>query len=227
MVYRYKGYKYFNKNRYQGQKKSGTGYSKYYRSLNRRLNNIDKRTKPELKYHDRTETTQSIDNTENIYTLTLIAAGDTENQREGTQIRAKRLRIRLVSQLLPAATESAYLRILVVQWHSMPDSGSTPGIMNVLTNTDYNALWNMDSIKAGKLTIMKDLTISLDPNDGETTKYYSLDINCKNKKINYRGVAGTTANASNGQIALYAISDIPAASDPPEIEFRSRLLFTE
>lgn len=211
-----------------GAKRRSGGYSKYRkgyisRSLATRLLAATYANRPELKSLDTAQTGQAIDNAGDIFYMSAIAEGSTNQNRTGIRIQLKSIDLRVEYAVAPTATVGTLDWLRFVLFQDLQQSGSTPTISEVLTNTTTNSGFNKFNRERFRILMDKEIQGVVNSNNpmcsGQFRHYVKRD--CPMKYI-----GPNAGDAGEGAIYLLVLSQsAPAASS--SFSYFCRLRFTD
>ncbi len=179
--------------RRRGQRK----LSRIDRSQNRRISQLERGH--ELSFSDLDQNFTSIGNAGQIANLSLIAVGDTNQDRTGNKIVGKNLMMRLRITKTVATTDA--VRIII--FHDKEQHGADAAVLDLFENITDGADTHLNGDTKQRFRIYKDMTVVFS-SDGEGTsdiEYRIFNINLRNLPIHFIGT--TAADASNGKNNLY------------------------
>lgn len=187
----------------------------------KRVVNSAIRKNTELKYYDYATTT-SVDYAGTFYQLSAIAQGDTDVQRDGDKLTAKRCRIR---GTVTTGDTTQVFRVICFRWkqNTLSVAPTQTYLLSPYTSSVQAAYCPMNHDTQANMQVLYDKTYVLNSvSKPQLLINISLNLS-KLPKVSYD--AGSTTNGNN-QIYMYVVSDSAVATHP-SINFISRLSFVD
>lgn len=207
---------------YALSRRRGGRVSGQIRRLDRRITNVARNCRKEVKTHDKTASgSQGTSGT--IIPLSFIAQGDTSLTREGLQINPKYMQFKL--SLKKNANSGSIFRMIIFKDREK-QSGATstnPTATDLLESDDFLAYPEHD--KRPRFKIYRDMLIALDGVQVSECVEKGM-IKFSNKtRIWYGGTAADEQSAGKNALYMYLVSD--DNTNQPSYEINTRLRFTD
>lgn len=217
MVYR-KRYRYGRKRRYKKKSYSPLDYKVSLRQVWNKTKYLASMINSEKKYFDVNINSNQTVASDSTYVdcLTEVTQGDNYNNRDGDSILAKSIQMRGVVAVDTAST-AASVRIMIVLVRAL--TGEVPSAASLLEDPD-NYLSPLLHHAGSKYNVLKDMTIDLDTTDKPHKSFKCFIPLQEGTHIKY-----TEAVELKNNIYIFAISSLASASNPPTIQYYSRLRF--
>lgn len=187
-------------------------------SIARTVAGMAKMINSEEKYHDNL-VNLAVDSTGNLNVhLTGIAAGDTDQTRNGNSLLGRYINIK---GTILAGTISSVVRLMLIC--DKQADGVAPSISDVLDSTGLgvNAMLNKDY--SGRFVLLKELRINVNIN-GANLVPYQMFVKTP-WHLRYDGSTGNVADTKENQLYLLGISSAASGGTAPTVSFASRFNF--
>lgn len=171
----------------------------------------------EMKYVDSSQTGVSISNTGGLYSLSVMAQGDTQETRQGQKILAKDLLLRGSLQVNASATSTRVRMIIGVD---KMGNGAYPTTTDILDSASVYAPLDIDDSQ-GRFVILYDRLYNLetDGKDSVAFKIYKkLDFH-----IAFKGTTATEADIGKNYIWILFLTD--EAVNTPTVSYIARMKY--
>lgn len=166
---------------------------------------IASRLNTEKKFFDASQTMNADDDGSSVLWLTNVLQGDTTSSRDGRQVRAVSLNLKLWCRL-DGTVNSDTVRILILR----NKQAAAPSIADVLTGPEIYAFRNLDNVR--DIQVIRDMTFTLDA-DSLNQKLYNINIPLSHK---VQWDIGTNTPAF-GHLYIFAVGTIANASNTPTV----------
>lgn len=180
------------------------------------------RVVPEWKYFEKQYSATGVDYGGTVVSLTDVPQGDTDGDRDGDALQAKRLEIRAY---VSAGDAFNIVRVLLVKWHqntALTGGSPTPGqIFQTITSVlAPQSPLVFDYVRARNFSVLRDWVVEVDTYNPVATINDNVDLGNYQLAFN----AGTTTGTE--KLFLVFISDSAAAPNP-SVQFYTRLYFND
>lgn len=180
-----------------------------------------RKIRPEIKYHDVSSTsTVALAGSATVIATCSIPQGDGPEDRDGAEVCLKSFNVRGYFQKGAAASQSTFVRMLVVQ--AMTDD--TPTSSTVFRGTPYvTSFRNMDH--TSDFRVLLDKVYRLDEGDDEGV-YFKINLNkFPYDKVKWDRTDTTGAAAKKGKLYILLCSE--EATNPASYQVQIRLRYTD
>lgn len=180
----------------------------------------------EYKYIDSSDS-DTTPTTAVTYHINQISQGDGPTNRDGAQVKMKKLVIRGGLSLHPSSPLPTKVRVIL--WRNVSNnSSSSTGVANVLDSSDVNSLRNLNETE--RIKVLSDKVYSLDQDTKSKIQFkivrgfmkYGL-VNSYNKSM----TAGTLGATERNPLLLTFIADQDTAGSESSHDFTSRIRFID
>ncbi len=203
---------------YVGASKRGKIYGAAGYQLYRDVKHLKKIVNVEYKTIDAT-IDQAVSSAGNVIPLTLCAAGDDFNTRDGRRIKVLSISLRLHMLIHASATDTILRMILFRTKNNQAAVPATTDVLQTVSETSFpEAATHQNSF-----VILNDRMIAL-TSVNDTIKTYRLSKQLTSH-VDYSGTAATEANMGRGGLYLLLITN--EATNAPQVEGSTRVKFVD
>lgn len=153
--------------------------------------------------------------------LTGLAQGDTRYQRNGAQVKATSLFLRMLINLNTAGIPQQRLRLMIVR--DISSDGAAPLLGDILNSASIVSPLN--TTNSHRFKVIKDNVITVDNNSAQSSQlvkqYYKFG-----HKVKFSGTSAAQTDCTTGHVYLFVCTD-NVGNDIPIINYFSRFRYID
>lgn len=196
------------------------------KSLNAKINKVERNLRPELKWHDTTVAVHP--NTgETVSGLTAISQGDTSSNRDGNKVQAKSIQLKYqIDATAISIANTINVRMVLVQAMYNNIVEADPTWTQIYESASLYALREIANVKPQRFKVLweKTVTVTNDPDANVSNVKYGSYYKKLNHAITYDG---TGTIPQRGGLWLLCLAPEMAAATNLNVNVEARLRYTD